>query len=178
MKGAAYFAERTEAILAPIVKAGLPEIDNKEIGERIEREFNRIADLVRQKQRTLAEACDGFSVSAYLTAKSKAAIEGEAAKAKKRTLAPKAQKIEVGSDIKHPALYVKLRTWRRAKAEEYNVVVYNIFSQKALLGLANKMPTTKAELAAIPGIGKVIIQKYGADIIALIDEYRVDNGIM
>jgi hypothetical protein len=34
------------------------------------------------------------------------------------------------------------------------------------------MPATKAELSAIPGIGKKFIDKHGLEIIAIIDEYR------
>ena len=38
---------------------------------------------------------------------------------------------------------------------------YTVLQQKALLGVANTLPTTGKELLAIPGIGKKVAERYG-----------------
>lgn len=49
---------------------------------------------------------------------------------------------------------------------------YTILHQKALLGIANTLPTTGKELLAIPGIGKKVIERYGAKLLEIVDQYR------
>ena len=48
--------------------------------------------------------------------------------------------------------------------------------QKALLGIANTLPSSSRELLAIPGIGKRIVERYGAAILDLVDEYRLSSS--
>lgn len=173
-KGVTYFSDHTNRILTPLIQDGLPEIDNKEITSQLNKEFSQLADAIQLKQVTLDASAQGFSIKNYLDKKAKASIQN--AKPKKSGSASKIQKVEVSSDIQNPGLYVKLRNWRRDMADELNVPAYTIFHQKALLGLANRMPTNKTELLSIPGIGKKIVENFGVKIIELIDEYRADEG--
>lgn len=171
-KGVVYFTDHMNRILKPLIEDGMPETDNKEIASQLEREFTQFVDAMKIKKVTLEASANGFSIKEYLNTKSRASIQNE----KPKKAGAKIQKVEVSSDIQHPALYVKLRDWRRDTAEEFNVPAYTIFQQKALLGLANRMPSTKAELLAIPGIGKKIVEKFGVKLIEIIDEYRADEG--
>ncbi|MEG1521745.1 MAG: HRDC domain-containing protein [Bacteroidales bacterium] len=173
-KGVTYFTDHTSRILIPLIQDGLPETDNKEIASQLDKEFTQLAEAVQLKQATLDASAQGFSIKNYLDKKAKASIQN--AKPKKSGSASKVQKVEVSSDIQNPGLYVKLRNWRRDMADELNVPAYTIFHQKALLGLANRMPTNKTELLSIPGVGKKIIENFGVKIIELIDEYRADEG--
>ena len=50
--------------------------------------------------------------------------------------------------------------------------VYTVLQQKALLGISNLLPTNTKELLAVPGIGKRIVERYGAVILDMVDEYR------
>ncbi|MEG0948131.1 MAG: HRDC domain-containing protein [Bacteroidales bacterium] len=173
-KGVTYFTDHTSRILIPLIQDGLPETDNKEIASQLDKEFTQLAEAVQLKQATLDASAQGFSIKNYLDKKAKASIQN--AKPKKSGSASKVQKVEVSSDIQNPGLYVKLRNWRRDMADELNVPAYTIFHQKALLGLANRMPTNKTELLSIPGVGKKIVENFGVKIIELIDEYRADEG--
>ncbi|MEG1585696.1 MAG: AAA family ATPase [Bacteroidales bacterium] len=173
-KGVIYFSEHTTRILQPLISAGMFETDNKEIAKHLEKEFDALREAVQIKFITLEASANGFSIKHYLDKKAKASIL--ITKTKKSATATKPQKVEVSSDIQNPGLYVRLRNWRRDMAEELNVPVYTIFHQKALLGLANRMPTNKTELLAIPGIGKKIAENFGVKIIEIIDEYRADQG--
>ena len=173
-KGVTYFTDHTSRILIPLIQDGLPETDNKEIASQLDKEFTQLAEAVQLKQATLDASAQGFSIKNYLDKKAKASIQ--TAKPKKSGSASKVQKVVVSSDIQNPGLYVKLRNWRRDMADELNVPAYTIFHQKALLGLANRMPTNKTELLSIPGVGKKIVENFGVKIIELIDEYRADEG--
>ena len=83
-----------------------------------------------------------------------------------------AEKITVPTDILHPELYNRLRTWRNREAERLKLPAYTVLQQKALLGIANTLPTSSRELLAIPGIGNKVLERYGAALLELVDEYR------
>lgn len=47
-----------------------------------------------------------------------------------------------------------------------------ILQQKALIGVANTLPASGRDLLKIPGIGKKIVENYGAKLLEIVDEYR------
>ena len=51
---------------------------------------------------------------------------------------------------------------------------YTVLQQKALLGVANTLPTTGKELLAIPGIGKKVAERYGAALLEMEEHYRLN----
>ena len=169
-KGAVYFREHTKAIFTDFLEEDIPEIDNKEVRKSVEQAMERFRGEVTLKMETLKTIENGFSVTAYLRAKAKALIDAPKVKIK----AKKAGmiKAEVSSDILHPKLYTILRTWRNKEAERLKLPVYTVLQQKALLGISNLLPTNTKELLAVPGIGKRIVERYGAVILDMVDEYR------
>ncbi|HLU34013.1 MAG TPA: ATP-dependent DNA helicase UvrD2 [Natronosporangium sp.] len=66
------------------------------------------------------------------------------------------------------ALYERLREWRRVTAAAQEVPAYVVFTDATLAALAERRPTTEAELAAIGGIGPRKLELYGAAVRALI----------
>ena len=84
---------------------------------------------------------------------------------------------EVPSDILHPELYRRLIAWRNAEAASQGVPVYIIIQQKAILGIANLLPTSSQALARIPYFGKRGTEKYGARILELVNEYCREKGL-
>ena len=169
-KGAAYFLEHTQTLLSALLAEGMPEIDNKEIRKQITNALQRLQEAYDVKIATLQVVGQGFSVSAYLQAKAKALIEPSRAKTK--TKKPATEKTAVPTDILHPELYKRLRTWRNREAERLKLPVYAVLQQKALLGIANTLPTSSRELLAVPGIGNRVLERYGAALLELVDEYR------
>ena len=150
-KSATYYIKKMDELIKPILEEGTPTTDNKELASTFEKEFEILAVSMAIKYNTFEAALDGFFIEKYLSIKAKTAItplKKKSATTKKDTALP---------DIKYPALYVKLREWRKGQAEEYNLPVYTILQQKALIGIVNKLPTNKKELLAIPGIGKKIV---------------------
>ena len=54
-------------------------------------------------------------------------------------------------------MYERLRHWRRTVATEQDVPAYVVFTDATLAALAERKPTSSAELAAIPGIGRLTV---------------------
>ncbi len=63
-----------------------------------------------------------------------------------------------------------LRHWRLSEAKRRGVPAFRIFSDQVLKAVADKRPSTAAELLAIPGLGINTVEKYGAQIYRLIHE--------
>jgi len=61
-----------------------------------------------------------------------------------------------------------LRLWRLNEAKRRGVPAFRIFSDQVLKAVADKRPSTAAELLAIPGLGINTVEKYGAQIYRLI----------
>ncbi|MEG1616983.1 MAG: HRDC domain-containing protein [Bacteroidales bacterium] len=175
-KGVAYFLQHQETILIQLLTEIHPEVDNKEVAKVIEREMDQLREAVIIKKASMEACADGFTVKKYLDAKAKAAISKEKENTRKSATTGKVQKVEVSNDIQNPELYRRIREWRKNEAEEKNLPVYTILQQKALIGIANRLPSDKKELLAIPGIGKKIVEYYGEKLIEMVDEYRADQG--
>lgn len=169
-KGAEYFRERTTSIFSGLLEEAMPEIDNKEVRKSVEQAMERFQGEVNVKVETLKVIGNDFSVKAYLQAKAKALIDAPKVKAKVKKGGM--DKVEVSTDISHPKLYSTLRNWRKVEADGLKLPVYTVLQQKALLGISNTLPTNAKELLAVPGIGKKIVERYGAKILDMVDEYR------
>lgn len=165
-KGLAYFREHTGQV-ATLVQETHPEVDNKEVRKSLEEALRRLQQEVEVKVATLEAAAGGFSVMRHLQAKAKAMIEKPKAKVRKVT-----DKVEVPEDILYPDLYQILRQWRKEEAASMNLPVYTVLHQKALLGIANTLPTTGKDLLAIPGIGKKVAERYGVKLLEIVNDYR------
>ncbi len=61
-----------------------------------------------------------------------------------------------------------LRNWRLAEAKRLGVPAFRIFTDAALQAMADRRPSTAAELLDIPGIGLSTVEKYGARIYRLV----------
>ncbi|MDP9285472.1 MAG: ATP-dependent DNA helicase UvrD2 [Actinomycetota bacterium] len=69
-----------------------------------------------------------------------------------------------GSD----GLYHELAVWRRARAEKDEVPPYVVFDNKTLDAIARTRPQTLRDLAALPGVGPVKLERYGNAVLALV----------
>ncbi len=171
-KAAVYFSEKTDQILQTLLDDSIIETDNKEVRKRINDVLVTFQIDVRQKRQTLEVSKGGFSVPDYLRAKSKALIEDDEHKQKKKKKPAKdlPAKAEAPKDILHPELYAQLRSWRNQKAQEQNVPAYIVLSQLALVGITNLLPLDKIQLSHISGVGKVTIERYCDDILQIVRE--------
>src|SRR5699024_9387840 len=71
------------------------------------------------------------------------------------------------SDV-DPQLVETIRAWRAETAREMSVPAYVVFSDATLAAIAEARPSEPAELLAVPGIGPVKVERFGAQLLALI----------
>ena len=173
-KGVAYFLEQIDRLCTPLQEASNVEIDNKETRKTIKNALDKWNEDLRIKLSALQGCQDGFTISGYLSAKAKASIEQPSAPTtrKRSEKSSESAKLEISTDIKHPELYANLKHWRYEVATEKGLPTYTILQQKALIGVANTLPASGRDLLKIPGIGKKIVENYGAKLLEIVDEYR------
>jgi DNA helicase-2/ATP-dependent DNA helicase PcrA len=63
--------------------------------------------------------------------------------------------------------FSRLREWRLALAREQGVPAYVVFSDATLQSIAETRPATRAQLAGVPGVGAVKLDRYGAAVLEL-----------
>jgi len=68
-----------------------------------------------------------------------------------------------------PALIDALRAWRAAQARAQGVPAYVILHDKTLHELAAARPASREELLDVPGIGQAKAERYGADLLVLLE---------
>jgi len=75
---------------------------------------------------------------------------------------------EPGSRVWTPA-GEKLRAWRLERAKADNVPPYVVFHDSVLHAIAEARPSSLGELAQIAGVGPAKLERYGADLLALVE---------
>ncbi|MFC7275570.1 ATP-dependent DNA helicase UvrD2 [Paractinoplanes rhizophilus] len=76
-------------------------------------------------------------------------------------------------------LLERFQTWRKTTAEELKVPAYVVFTDATLVAMAERRPSTPAELLAIAGIGPRKLSQYGQQVFALVggaDPDEVSSG--
>lgn len=69
-------------------------------------------------------------------------------------------------------LWLRLRQWRKQRAEAYNLPAYIVFSDRTLQELVEQRPDNKKELAKVYGLGTQKIARYGDSLLELLLEDR------
>ncbi len=65
-----------------------------------------------------------------------------------------------------------LRAWRRSTAAAQGVPAYVVLNDRELVGIAERSPTTLSALASCPGIGSIRLERYGDEILAVLEGAR------
>jgi len=65
-------------------------------------------------------------------------------------------------------LFEALREWRLGRAKELGQPAYCVFTDATLEAIAERRPTSVADLVEIPGIGQSKLDKFGDDVLALV----------
>ncbi len=171
-RGADYFLEHCAPLSLLLAEVAGSAIDNKEVRKRLGDLLDRVGKELRVKLSTLEVAHGQFTVQSYIEAKGAAIAATES---KPKTKAPKASKAaaEGNNDILDPELFELLREWRNKLAVEQNVPAYVVATQKAIIGISNTMPTTETQLGSIRGIGPVFIEKYGEQVLRIVEKYKL-----
>jgi superfamily II DNA helicase RecQ len=68
-----------------------------------------------------------------------------------------------------PDVVEELRSWRAEEAEDRGVPLYVILHNRTIDELAREKPASADELQAVHGIGPATVERYGDDLLALLD---------
>ena len=71
-----------------------------------------------------------------------------------------------GADLE---LFERLRQWRAHQAKQQQIPAYVVFHDATLRALAQHRPQTADQLGAISGVGAAKLEKYGADLLELLN---------
>lgn len=181
-KGAAYFAEKLQPLTLSAKDLQLPT-DNKEVARKTEVALGEWRESTRQKQQLLEYVKEeGFRVKKYLLQKALIVLDEDTKrsgnKKTKKEAAPKgSQKVIVPTDILQPELYQQITEWRLQQAREQGLPAYAILQQRALVGIVNLLPQTPEALMLIPYLGKRGVEKYGEEILAIVNRYVNENHV-
>ena len=179
-QGAEYFQGKLAEVAAMLPTLLDVDIDNKVTAERVKDNGSKFAEALGLKLSCLTAVIkDGYSVQTVQRAKVDYLMNNEGKEKKTgRERAPKQVKPtkQSGGDNMNTDLATALRNWRALKAAEQNVPAYVILQQKALQAIATNMPHTIAELKRQLGVGEKTVQRYGAELLDIINDYTNDNN--
>ncbi|MEO8171678.1 MAG: helix-turn-helix domain-containing protein, partial [Sediminibacterium sp.] len=70
-----------------------------------------------------------------------------------------------------------LKRWRNHIVEDTGLPIYLVANGKSLAEVATYLPLTKKDLVQISGFGKAKVDKYGDEIIEMVEDYCTRNGL-
>lgn len=70
-----------------------------------------------------------------------------------------------------PSLFEKLKAWRVTRAANEKIAPFMIAHNTSLMAVASAKPTEPIELLALPGFGRAKVDKYGPDILNIVEKH-------
>ncbi|WP_040160363.1 ATP-dependent DNA helicase UvrD2 [Nigerium massiliense] len=71
-----------------------------------------------------------------------------------------------------PQLWDALQAWRADAASEQSLPPFVVFTDATLMAIAEQLPPDLASLGRIPGVGPRKLERYGADVLQILDAHR------
>jgi hypothetical protein len=168
-KAAAYFIPLLQEAKEALAKLVLLS-DNTAARTTVTERLDELRFTVLTKELGFTSLHEGFDPNRYLRSRIEAEVKFKES-SKPTPAAPDYSAISENSD-----LYARLREWRRQRAEQDEVPAYCVMHNSALLGVAAEVPHTKKQLLAIQGIGRKTVEKYGQDLLAVVEDYAASGG--
>ena len=80
-------------------------------------------------------------------------------------------------EVHYPELFEKLRQKRKELADQAGVPPYAVFPDKTLIEMATFFPAADEDLLNIFGVGTTKLEKYGAEFLTLIRDFRTAHSV-
>jgi len=170
-KASQWFFERVEKINDFLEKLSF-ETDNKEIKKQLDYSYKNLFQETLIKKASVKSCENGFSPLFYLKSVSKAQTDFTPPKKKKDSLP-----LFEESDIEHGEVFSLLKKWRAKKAGEENLPHYQILHQSVIIQISIILPENEKELMKIKGVGPKTNEKYGKELLEIVNNYRKINKI-
>ncbi len=171
-KAIAYFLDFTNEKIKKPFKTLNFSTDNKQIKKDLNRQLDQLEGLLETKLYCLKGLTENFSTTNYLGLRAKAVLQKIEKPSQSRS-----KKREAITSTNHPALFEELRELRHTIAHSENLSHFQIFTQKSLYEMCEYLPATAKQLRAINGMGKVRVEKYGEEILEIIQKYATTKGL-
>jgi len=172
IKASEFFSAKLNDAMKEILAGLTVETDNKAVRKSIAEASKRLKKEGATKLFCLNAVRSGFTISKYLEAKAKSAIEVPVEKAHQAKTAD-----DTSGIIKHPVLFRMLKEWRNQKANETGLSHYMILHQKTMVNLASFIPQSISALSMVKGMGKKKSEKFGEELLGIIISYCKDENI-
>ena len=166
-KAIPYFIKHTEEFFVKPLNDINYTTDNLEFKKLLQKALKNLEEQLSQKLYCLNGLKDGFSTIKYLEVRAKSVLQ------EVKTSTASTKEKPIGS---RPELFAMLKELRNELAEQENVRHYQIFTQKSLLEMCEKLPIHKEDLLEINGMGKTRVQKYGDEILGIVRFYCIENN--
>ncbi len=174
-KAGAYFEEKLGKTLLPASRSIQVLTDNKAVRKTVLDALEALQKEFFAKNAAFVSVKDGFSSVRYLRAKADAELDFKSATP---AAAPTAAALAgVPRNAPHPMLYARLRQWRDDTAASIEIEPYEVFPSRTLSELVELLPLTLTALKKIKGLGKMRVEQFGPDIIAIIQAYCTENKV-
>jgi DNA-directed RNA polymerase subunit F len=169
LKATSYFIDQSKLKIESSLKTFGFTTDNKAIENDINKQYDRLEELLAVKLMYFVGLKNGFKVEQFLDLRAKSVFLSKDKPKKHRKVV-----IDGTANIE---LFELLRELRNQIANREDLVHFQIFTQKSLYAMCELLPTSKQELKAIHGMGKTRIEKYGTEILQVINNYCEENDI-
>jgi len=162
IKAINYFKKQTEEFLMKPLSEVTFMTDNATVEKDFKEPLTKMNELFNIKRYCFNGLSEGFNATRFLELRAQAVFQKEKTKVKNKITT---------QDTQHPELFNALRQLRNDLVEEEDVAHFQIYTQKALLGMCESLPRTKKQLLEVNGIGQIKVDKYGNQIIEIIKGY-------
>ena len=147
-KAGSYFSSKLEGELLPEVRNIDLVTDDRAVVKTAREHLDRSAERDVVETRLLHSLPVGLLRKQFSPRKNQC----RAGRCGKST-APKASP-GVPKNVQHPDLYARLLRWRNDTAEEFDLEPYSVLPTRSLQELVQRLPTDRASLKGITGIGR------------------------
>ena len=168
-KGIGYFKTETETKITTPLKTFAFTTDNQAVGGDITKHLDDFEELLSVKLHYFNGLSSGFTAEHILELRAKSVFMGKEK--------PKKLRKAVVEGTSNVELFEKLRMLRNDIAQKKDLIHYQIFAQKTLYEMCETLPTNKAELLKVNGMGKTRVEKYGTPILKVIKAYCHEHDL-
>ncbi len=174
-KATSYFKELLNSCAAELAHAeDKLDIDNKDIRKVITVSLQRLQADILSKVACMESCGEGFTLKAYLEARSKGTMEKPVSK-KRGPARPEAD--DGDTPAADAALLARLKEWRHGKAREEDIPEFMILHQSTMMRIASALPSSPEALKGIRGMGKKKVGRFGEEILRLVSDRRSENDM-
>ena len=174
-KAGAFFAEKLGKELLPAVRNIHILTDNKVVHKAMLEALEGLQKELFVKNAGFTAVQSGFVAAHYL--RTRADAELDFSKMKSGPVSSSPPYTGVPKNTPHPALFVRLKKWREDVADAHGAVLYEVLPTRSLLELVHFLPLDLIALKKIKGIGAAKSQRFGAALIAMIQDYCTEHHI-